>query len=421
MRTISTQVVIVGAGPAGLLLSHLLHQQGIDSVVLEVRSREYVEQRVRAGLLEHGTVDVLRQAGLAGRLDRQGLVHGGLLLRFDGGQHRIPFGDLTGWTTTMYGQQEVVKDLIAARLADAGQVHFGVADVTVRDVASRAVVTGTLDDGPVQVEGDFLAGCDGFHGVCRQSVPAGQLTSFQHDYPFGWLGILAQAPPANTELVYAAHQRGFALHSMRSPTVSRLYLQVSRDETLDQWSDDRIWAELGIRLAVDGGETIIQGPITGRSITQMRSLVVEPMQYRRLFLVGDAAHIVPPSAAKGLNLAVSDVRQLADAFGAWYDDGDRAPLDDYSRTCLPTVWQAQEFSELMTALLHSGPGGYQDRLRIARLRELVTSHATALSFAEGYVGLSRHALLGGEPAMRGLRPVPDRIAVPVRATAPATS
>ncbi len=351
---------------------------------------------------------MLRQAGLAGRLDRQGLVHDGLLLRFDGGQYRIPFGDLTDWTTTMYGQQEVVKDLIAARLADGGQVHFGVPDVTVREVTSQAVVTCTLDDGPVEVKGHFLAGCDGFHGVCRKSVPAGELTAFQHDYPFAWLGILAQAPPANAELVYAAHRHGFALHSMRSPTVSRLYLQVSRDETLEQWPDDRIWAELDIRLAVDGGQTIIRGPITGRSMTQMHSFVVEPMQYRRLFLVGDAAHIVPPSAAKGLNLAVSDARQLAGAFGAWYDDGDREPLDEYSRTCLRAVWQAQGFSDLMTALLHTDPGGYQDRLRTARLRELVTSHATALAFAEGYVGLSRHALLGGERTTRGLRPVSDR-------------
>ena len=407
MRTIRTQVVIVGAGPAGLLLSHLLHLHGTDSVVLELRSREHVEQRVRAGLLEHGTVNLIRQAGLAGRLDRQGLVHDGLLLRFDGGQYRIPFGDLTGWTTTMYGQQEVVKDLIAARLADGGQVYFGVPDVTVAEVTSQAVVTCTLDDGPVEIRGDFLAGCDGFHGVCRRSVPARELTAFQHDYPFAWLGILAQAPPANAELVYAAHQRGFALHSMRSPTVSRLYLQVSRDETLEQWSDDRIWAELNIRLAVDGGETVVRGPITARSITQMRSFVVEPMQYRRLFLVGDAAHIVPPSAAKGLNLAVSDVRLLAGAFGAWYEEKDRGPLDDYSRTCLRAVWQAQEFSALMTALLHRDPVGYHDRLRTARLRELVTSHATALAFAEGYVGLSRHAMLRGARTARGLRPVPD--------------
>lgn len=406
MRRIRTQVVIVGAGPGGLLLSHLLHMQGIDSVVLELRSRDYVEQRVRAGLLEQGTVDLLRQVGLGGRLDQQGLLHDGFVLRFDGGQYRVPFGDLTGWATCMYSQQKVVADLIDARLAAGGQVYFGVPDVTVLDLTSEVLVTCTLDDGPAEIHGDFLAGCDGFHGVCRGYVPARELTVFEHEYPFGWLGILAQVPPSNPELVYAAHQRGFALHSMRSPTVSRLYLQVSRDETLEQWPDDRIWEELGIRLAVDGEVTIARGPVTARGITQMRSFVAEPMQYRRLFLAGDAAHIVPPSAAKGLNLAVSDVRLLGAAFGAWYGDKDREPLDDYSRTCLRAVWQAQEFSELMTALLHSHHGDYQDRLRSARLRELVTSGATAMAFAEGYVGLSRHALLGDLEKIRHLHPVP---------------
>jgi p-hydroxybenzoate 3-monooxygenase len=417
MRAINTQVVIVGAGPGGLLLSHLLHIQGIHSVVLEVRSREYAEQRVRAGLLEQGTVDLLRQAGLAARLDRQGLVHDGLVLRFDGSQHRIPFGDLTGWTTCMYGQQEVVKDLIAARLADGGQVHFGVPDVTVRDVTSKALVTCTIDGGPAEVAGDFLAGCDGYHGVCRRSIPSGELTVYQHDYPFAWLGILAQAPPSNAELVYAAHERGFALHSMRSPAVSRLYLQVSRGETLNEWPDERIWEELGRRLAADGEQTIVRGPVTSRGITQMRSFVAEPIQHRRLFLAGDAAHIVPPSAAKGLNLAVSDVRLLAAAFGAWYEDKDREPLDDYSRTCLRAVWQAQEFSALMTALLHRDDGGYQERLRIARLRELVSSNATAVAFAEGYVGLSRRAVLGGWRPIRGLPPMRERAAAQPHAAA----
>lgn len=407
MRTSHTQVVIVGAGPGGLLLSHLLYLHGIDSVVLELRSREHVEQRVRAGLLEHGTVSLLREAGLAERLDREGLVHHGLELRFDGGQHRIRFSALTGWTTCMYGQQEVVKDLIAARLRAGGQVHFGVADVAVRDLGTdQPRVTCTLDGGPAEFTGDFVAGCDGFHGVCRRSIPAGVLTEYQHVYPFAWLGILALAPPSSPELIYAVHERGFALQSMRSPSVSRLYLQVSADETLDQWPDEKIWAELLARLALDSGEPLAEGPITARSITAMRSFVVEPMQYRRLFLAGDAAHIVPPSAAKGLNLAVSDVRLLAAAFRAWYREKNRDLLDDYSRACLRAVWQGQEFSALMTSLLHRFPGedSYQTRLRRARLHDLVSSPAVAAAFAEGYVGLSRLAVTSYPRTLAGRDP-----------------
>jgi p-hydroxybenzoate 3-monooxygenase len=395
MRRLRTQVVIVGAGPSGLLLSHLLARRGVDSIVVERRSREYVEQRVRAGLLEQGTVDLLRGAGLADRLDREGLVHEGFELRFDGSQHRLPFTELTGWTTCMYGQQEVVKDLIKAREAAGGQLYFGVDDVTPLDVETDAPrVRCTMQGEPAEIIGDYVAGCDGFHGVCRHSVPPGALVTYEHAYPFAWLGILAAVAPSTEELIYGVHERGFALHSMRSPTISRLYLQVGPAEPLADWPDERIWAELRTRLSLDGREVLNEGPILSRSVTAMRSFVVEPMQYRRLFLVGDAAHIVPPSAAKGLNLAVGDVRFLAAAFSAWYADGSRKLLDGYSRACLAAVWQGQEFSAVMTSLLHRFPheDRYAVRLRQARLRDLVTSRAAATAFAENYVGLARAKL-----------------------------
>jgi p-hydroxybenzoate 3-monooxygenase len=388
-------VVIVGAGPGGLLLSHLLSSRGVDSIVVERRTREYVEQRVRAGLLEQGTVDLLREAGLADRLDREGLVHEGFELRFDGSQYRLPFTELTGWTTCMYGQQEVVKDLIKAREAAGGQLYFGVDDVALGDVETDAPrVRCTVQGEPVEIIGDFVAGCDGFHGVCRHSVPTGALTTYEHAYPFAWLGILAAVAPSTEELLYAVHERGFALHSMRSPTISRLYLQVGPAEALADWPDERIWAELRTRFALDGREVLNEGPILSRGVTAMRSFVVEPMQYRRLFLAGDAAHIVPPSAAKGLNLAVADVRLLAAAFTAWYADGSRDLLDGYSRACLAAVWQGQEFSALVTSLLHRFPAedGYAARLRQARLRDVVTSRAAATAFAEHYVGLARARL-----------------------------
>ena len=403
MRRMRTQVVIVGAGPSGLLLSHLLSLRGVDSIVVERRSREYVEQRIRAGLLEQGTVDLLREAGLADRLDREGLVHEGFELRFGGSQHRLPFAELTGWTTCMYGQQEVVKDLIKAREAAGGQLYFGVDDVAPSDVETDAPrVSCTVQDEPVEILGDFIAGCDGFHGVCRQRVPAGVLTAYEHAYPFAWLGILAAVAPSTEELIYAVHERGFALHSMRSPTISRLYLQVGPAEPLEDWPDERIWAELRTRFALDGREVLNEGPILSRGVTAMRSFVVEPMQYRRLFLAGDAAHIVPPSAAKGLNLAVADVWLLAAAFTAWYADGSHELLDGYSRAALAAVWQGQEFSAVMTSLLHRFPAedSYAVKLRQARLWDLVTSKASAMAFAEHYVGLARARLAGaiGAPA-----------------------
>jgi p-hydroxybenzoate 3-monooxygenase len=397
MRQLRTQVVIVGAGPSGLLLSHLLARQGVDSVVVERRTREYVEQRVRAGLLEQGTVDLLRETGLADRLDREGLVHEGFELRFDGSQHRLPFTELTGWTTCMYGQQEVVKDLIRAREAAGSRVYFGVDDVLPRNVETEAPhVSCTVQGEPVEIIGDFIAGCDGFHGVCRHCIPSGALTTYEHAYPFAWLGILAAVAPSTEELIYAVHERGFALHSMRTPAISRLYLQVGPAEPLANWPDERIWTELRTRFALDGREVLNEGPILSRGVTEMRSFVVEPMQYRRLFLVGDAAHIVPPSAAKGLNLAVADVRLLAAAFTAWYADGSRELLDGYSRAALAAVWQGQEFSALMTSLLHPFPAedAYAAKLRHARLRDLVTSKATATAFAEHYVGLARGRLVG---------------------------
>jgi p-hydroxybenzoate 3-monooxygenase len=403
MRRLRTQVVIVGAGPSGLLLSHLLSRHGVDSIVVERRTREYVEQRVRAGLLEQGTVDLLRAVGLAERLDREGLVHEGFELRFDGSQHRLPFTELTGWTTCMYGQQEVVKDLIRAREAAGGQLYFGVADVAPLDVETDAPrVRCTVEGEPVEMAGDFVAGCDGFHGVCRHSVPAGSFTAYEHAYPFAWLGILAEVAPSTEELIYGVHGRGFALHSMRSPTISRFYLQVAPAEPLANWPDHRIWAELRTRLALDGQEGLNEGPILSRGVTEMRSFVIEPLQYGRLFLAGDAAHIVPPSAAKGLNLAVADVRLLAAALTAWYTNGSRELLDGYSRDCLAAVWQGQEFSALMTSLLHRFPGedGYAVKLRRARLWELVVSRAAATAFAEQYVGLARARLTAppGRPA-----------------------
>ncbi len=385
-----TQVGIVGAGPAGLLLSHLLHLQGIDSVVLERRSESYVQERVRAGVLEQGTTDLLREAGLGARLDREGLVHEGVLLRFDRATHRIPLTELTGRTVTVYGQQEVVKDLIAARRSADGKVFFEVDDVSVAGIDSDAPVLRAVIDGkPVQIECDFIAGCDGFHGICREVIPAGVCTIFEHVYPFAWLGILAKVAPSTDELIYAFHDHGFALHSLRSPDVSRLYLQVDPTESIEDWSDDRIWDELQTRLGTDDGWTLQEGPIFEKGITAMRSFVAEPMQHGRLFLAGDAAHIVPPTGAKGLNLAAADIKVLAEAFGSWYAHGSRVGLDGYSQTCLRRVWRAQDFSYWMTSMLHRAPDdtdGVQSRLQLARLRYVTESAAAAKTLAENYVG-----------------------------------
>jgi p-hydroxybenzoate 3-monooxygenase len=385
-----TQVGIVGAGPAGLMLSHLLHLAGIESVVLEARSREYVEHRVRAGVLEQGSVDLLRSSGVGERLDREGLEHGGINLQFAGERHRVPMKDLTGRSITVYGQQEVVKDLIARRLADGGDIRFEVDDVRVAGLdTGRPVIRFGHDGRADEIECDFVAGCDGFHGVCRSAVPDGVLTAYERTYPFAWLGILAEAAPSTEELIYCHSPRGFALVSMRSPKISRLYLQVDPDADLDEWSDRRVWDELHSRLEVVGDWRLTEGPVIDKGITAMRSLVVEPMQWRRLYLAGDAVHIVPPTGAKGMNLALADVRALGAGFESWYADGRSDLLDSYSRTCLERVWRAQHFSWWMTSMLHQLPGHdpYQERLQLAQLRYVTTSEAYARSLAENYVGL----------------------------------
>jgi p-hydroxybenzoate 3-monooxygenase len=391
-----TQVAIVGAGPAGLLLSHLLHLRGIESVVLEARSREYAEHRVRAGVLEQGTVDTLVSAGVGERMLREGLVHHGIELRFGGQGHRIAFEKLVpGRAITVYGQQEVVKDLIAARLAAGGQILFEVSDVVPRGFdgsgGDRPSVSFTYAGEPAELEADFIAGCDGFHGVCRDAIPAGVLQFFDKEYPFGWLGVLAAVAPSSEELIYSSNDRGFALHSMRSPTLSRFYLQVAPDEDIAAWPDDRIWAELAARLETVPGWTLATGPVVEKGITAMRSFVAEPMQYGRLFLAGDAAHIVPPTGAKGLNLAAFDVTVLTEALALWYSSGDSARLDGYSRACLRRVWRAQHFSWWMTTLLHSFDhyDAYDRRLQQSYLDYVCSSDAASASLAENYVGLGR--------------------------------
>jgi p-hydroxybenzoate 3-monooxygenase len=392
MRT-RTQVGIVGAGPAGLLLSHLLGQRGIDSVLIELRSREYCEARQRAGVLEDGSVALLREAGVAARLDRQGLEHGGIYLQFDGERHHLDFRELTdGRTVTVYAQTEVVKDLIARRLADAGPdaIEFSVTGTEAADLdTDRPVLRYTDSRGTRhEVACDAIAGCDGFHGVCRPAIPGRALTSWERDYPYAWLGILADVPPSTDELIYAHHADGFALHSLRSPTVSRLYLQVDPDEDIAAWPDERIWAELGRRFGLPGW-TLHQGPVLDKSITPMRSFVSAPMRYGRLFLAGDAAHIVPPTGAKGLNLALADVSVLAPAL-AGLVHGDDKLAAAYSATCLDRVWRSTHFSWWMTTMLHRTPGAdaMASQLQLAQLRYVVASRAAATSLAENYTGFT---------------------------------
>jgi len=386
-----TQIGIVGAGPAGLLLSHLLYLQGIDSVILEVRSRKYIEERIRAGVLEQGTVDLLVESGVGERLKREGLVHHGIELRFNGRGHRIDMHELTGGKAiTIYAQHEVIKDLVAARLSSGGQIIFEASDVSVHgfdgpNPSIRFRSAGVAEE----LHCDFIAGCDGFRGVCRPSIPAGALTEFDRLYPFAWLGILAQAPPSSKELIYAYHQRGFALLSMRSPEISRLYIQVPQDEDINLWPDRRIWDELHTRLAADGGWKLTEGPVIQKGITGMRSFVVEPMQFGKLFLAGDAAHIVPATGAKGLNLAAADVRILARALVEFYSSGGTGSLEQYSATCLRRVWKAQRFSWWMTSMLHrfDSDNPFDQRRQIAELDYLTGSRAAMTSLAENYVGL----------------------------------
>jgi p-hydroxybenzoate 3-monooxygenase len=388
---VKTQVAIVGAGPAGLVLSHLLHHEGIDSLVLEDRSREYLERRVRAGVLEQSTCDLLSEIGVGDRLRREGLVHHGILIGFDRQRHRIALSDLTqGRSITIYGQQEIVKDLIAARLSAGGVIEFGVEDVRLRDVDSPKPSVRYRKDGQGHdVACDFIAGCDGAHGVTRSFIPQGILTLYERDFPFAWLGILAAVAPSTEEVLYTRHERGFALHSLRSPTISRLYLQVERGADLAQWSDDRIWSELRLRLSTDDRWTLQDGPVLEKSVAVHRSVVVEPLQYGRLFLAGDAAHIVPPTGAKGLNLAVADVRVLAGAITRFYRTGDAALLEQYSARCLRRIWRVQAFSSFMTLLLHRLPDAdaFQERLLRADLDWICRSEAAARSLAQNYVGL----------------------------------
>ena len=386
-----TQIGIVGAGPAGLLLAQFLQLQGIECVVVEARSRKYIEERIRAGLLEQGTVDMLIESGVGERLQREALVHHGIELRFNRRGHRIDLFGLTGGkAVTIYAQHEVIKDLVAARLAVGGQIIFEADDVSVHGFDNSTPSIRFQSQGTVQeVTCDFIAGCDGFHGVCRPSIPEGVLTAFEREYPFAWLGILAQGPPSSDELVYAYHDRGFALLTMRSREVSRLYLQVPREEDINKWSDERIWEELQIRTEGDRDWKVNEGPVTQKGITGMRSFVVEPMQYGKLFLAGDAAHIVPPTGAKGLNLAAADVRVLARAFVDFYASGNTRLLDQYSHTCLRRVWKAQRFSWWMTAMLHrfDTDNSFDQRRQIAELDYVTSSPAAMTSLAENYVGL----------------------------------
>ena len=386
-----TQVGIIGAGPAGLMLTHLLNEHGISSVILEGKSREYVEKRVRAGVLEHGTVELLKQHGLGARLEREGLVHHGVWFRFAGKSKRIDFPSLTGGRSiTVYGQQEVVKDLIAARIASRQPLIF---EAQVQNLSKleteKPVITFTQNGQVTELECEFIAGCDGFHGVCRDAIPEGILKVFDRIYPFAWLGILAEAAPSSEELIYSNHERGFALHSMRSQKISRNYIQVPTDEKLEAWSDDRIWHELDKRLETKDCFSLTTGKIFEKGITGMRGFVVEPIQYGRLFLAGDAAHIVPPTGAKGMNLAISDVRILAAGLEDFFATGDNTKLEQYSETCLKRIWQAQRFSYAMTTMFHrsdlSDP--YEHKLQLAQLELVTSSISAATTLAENYVGM----------------------------------
>ncbi|GAC1549199.1 MAG: 4-hydroxybenzoate 3-monooxygenase [Beijerinckiaceae bacterium] len=385
-----TQVAIVGAGPAGLLLGQLLHRAGIDNIILEARDRAYVEARIRAGVLEQGTVDMLRDIGVAERLDREGLVHPGVFVALDGRRRHIDMYAMTGKSVTVYGQTEVTKDLIEARLATGRPLIFEAQHVSIRDIEGKEPRVRYVKDGvDREIACDIVAGCDGFHGVSRPTFPADALTIYERVYPFAWLGILSESPPAADELIYARHRRGFALFSMRSPTITRNYLQCRPDEDLNEWPDDRIWEELRTRLVDPNGESVKQGRIFEKSVLPMRSLVVEPMRYGRLFLTGDAAHIVPPTGAKGLNLAASDVHYLSEALADYYTHGNAAALDAYSDRALSRVWKAQRFSWWMTSMLHPAPNGdpFDNRVRSAELSYVMSSDAAIKSLAENYVGL----------------------------------
>jgi p-hydroxybenzoate 3-monooxygenase len=385
-----TQVGIVGAGPAGLMLSHLLHLEGVESVVLETHRRDYVEQRIRAGVLEQGTVDLLVESGVGERLKQEGLAHHGLELRFGGKGHRIDLAGLTGGKAiTIYAQHEVLKDLIDARLAAKGQILFDAEALNLLDIESSPKIVFTHKGVTQELACDFIAGCDGFHGICRPGIPSSILRVHERIYPFAWLGILAAVPPASDELIYTYHEQGFALLSMRTPEISRLYLQCSPNEDIANWPDDRIWDELRLRMATRDGWVLKDGPVLQKGITPMRSFVLEPMQYGKLFLLGDAAHIVPPTGAKGLNLAVSDVRVLTKALANFYQAGKKEGLERYSETCSRRVWKVQRFSWWMTSMLHrfQNEDTFSHKIHLAELDYVTSSRAAATSLAENYVGL----------------------------------
>ncbi len=388
-----TQVGIIGAGPAGLVLAHLLHLQGIESIIIEDRSRDYIEARIRAGVLEHWVAGLLDEIGMGERMRREGLVHEGLEISFSGQRRRIDLKALTGGKTiVVYGQQEFVKDFIAARL-DAGlPLHFEVSNVSIHDFDgdSPKIHFTDREGEPREIECDFIGGCDGYHGVCRPSIPQGDLKIFERIYPFGWLGVLAETPPSSDELIYSNHENGFALHTMRSRILTRLYLQVAPDENLNDWPDDRIWEELQTRLTQDGDWKLSEGPIVRKEVTPLRSFVCETMRHGRLFLAGDAAHIVPPTGAKGLNLAVADIKVLAAGITEFYKSGATGVLDAYPETCLRRIWKAQRFSWWMTSMLHLFPGQdeFARRIQLAEVDYITGSEAGARSLADNYVGLA---------------------------------
>jgi p-hydroxybenzoate 3-monooxygenase len=383
-----TQVAVVGAGPAGLMLSHLLRLEGIDSIILENRSREYIESRIRAGLIEQWASDLLVETGVGERMQREGMFHNGVYFAFAGALHYINFRELVDKGITIYGQQEVIKDLVARRLADGGQILFEVADVSVHDLGGKAPKIRFLHAGKQhEIVCDFIGGCDGFHGICRPSIPASALTAYDREYPFNWVGILSESPPPEHELIYSYHDRGFALYTMRSPALARLYVQCPPDDDIENWPDTRIWQELHARLG--GTRPLAEGTMLQKGITTMRSFVLEPMQYGRLFLAGDSAHIQPPTGAKGMNLALADVLVLCRAITKYYRSGNTDLLERYSATCLRRVWKAQRFSWWMTQLFHLDPNhnAFDRRRQLAELDYVTSSQAAARSMAENYTGL----------------------------------
>jgi p-hydroxybenzoate 3-monooxygenase len=385
-----TQVGIVGAGPAGLMLSHLLKLAGIDSIVVENRSREYCENRVRAGLMENWVARMLVDTGVGERLQREAMVHDGIFLGFNGEAHKLDFVKLIDKHVYIYDQKEVVTDLIAHRLGEGGQILFEVAETSVHDFTSdRPKICFTHDGQAQEIECDFIAGCDGFHGICRPSLPVGSWRGYDRIYPYAWLGILSDSPPPEKELIYSYHERGFALFSMRGPQLSRLYLQVAPDEEIDAWPDARVWEELTVRLG--GVRPLKEGKVLQKGITPMRSYVAEPMQHGRLFLAGDSAHIVPPTGAKGMNLAMADILVLARAFERQYKSGRDGDLEAYSATVLGRIWKGQRFSWWMTQMFHRQHGGeyaaFDMKRQLAELDYVTSSHAASVSLAENYAGL----------------------------------